>query len=71
MLPDENMAKRRMCKDFSVYSLLILLEESTQSSLLGLRAAEAHPSLDSIATGHVLPRTVDPWATHEPWGLTG
>ena len=54
-----------------MYSLLILLEESTQSSLLGLRAAEAHPSLDSIATGHVLPRTVDPRATHEPWGLTG
>lgn len=71
MLPDENLAKRRMCKDFSVYSLLILLVESTQSSLLGLRAAEAHPSLESIATGHVLHCTVGPWATCGMRGLAG
>ena len=57
MSPDEKMAKRRICKDFSVYSLLILPLESTQSSLLGLRAAGVPSNLKSITTGHMLHHT--------------
>ena len=70
MSPDEKMAERRLCKDFSVYSLLILSLERTQSSLLGLRAARVPSNLKGVATGHMLHHTVGTWATHGSRSLT-
>ena len=65
-----NEGKRRLCKDFSVCSLLTLSLERTQSSLLGLRAAGVPSNLKGISTGHMLHHTVGTWATHGLRSLT-